>query len=175
MFNQFNSRKIHRQFNVFSGMQRHWIFPAVWVFALAVQILMVELGGDFVKTDNLSFKQWLFCGIAGTFPLLWTFLFNLIPGEITEKSLYVCGKLVVSQSSTVNKAKAELPTGSGAIASLEEIDGPGGDLTPEEAAARKNRTLRSGEAATPAGLWGDAIWSVLAQRQVVDAFRRHHR
>jgi Ca2+-transporting ATPase len=59
IFNEYNSRKFS-ELNVFAGLiEGGFVFPAVSMFSVGMQILLIEVGGEFVKTTPLTLIQWL--------------------------------------------------------------------------------------------------------------------
>jgi magnesium-transporting ATPase (P-type) len=54
IFNEINSRKLFNELNVFSGLFENVIFCSILIFCVGVQLLLVQCGGDFVKTTPLS-------------------------------------------------------------------------------------------------------------------------
>lgn len=61
IFNEFNARKTNNDWRVLSGVRSNPLFMAIIVFTAVVQVILAEYGGDFVKTDSITFKQWLAC------------------------------------------------------------------------------------------------------------------
>jgi len=41
LFNEFNSRRIHDELNVFEGLWGDWLFVGIWVFTIVAQAIMV--------------------------------------------------------------------------------------------------------------------------------------
>jgi Ca2+-transporting ATPase len=58
VFNEFNARSIGDKVNVFSGLHKNAIFPAVVVITIGLQILIVEVGGKFTSTTGLTIEHW---------------------------------------------------------------------------------------------------------------------
>jgi Ca2+-transporting ATPase len=78
LFNEVSSRKlgngnmtvtkmilIFQDLNIFKGLMTNTIFLAVMGFTLFVQFLIVQFGGDFSQTRELSLEQWLACAAIG--------------------------------------------------------------------------------------------------------------
>jgi len=61
LVNEFNSRRIYSEVNVFSGIFGNKIFCTIIAATLVVQVLVVEFGGDFTHTCHLNLIQWGFC------------------------------------------------------------------------------------------------------------------
>ena len=65
LWNEINSRKVNSEWNVFEHLFSNWLFPAIIVGTIAVQIIMVELLGSFANTVGLNAYEWLFCVALG--------------------------------------------------------------------------------------------------------------
>ncbi|XP_012582295.1 PREDICTED: plasma membrane calcium-transporting ATPase 4 isoform X2 [Condylura cristata] len=79
LFNEINSRKIHGERNVFSGIFRNIIFCAVVFGTFVSQIIIVELGGKPFSCTKLTLSQWLWCLLIGIGELLWGQVICTIP------------------------------------------------------------------------------------------------
>jgi magnesium-transporting ATPase (P-type) len=81
VFNEYNAKSIHSDWNIFSDMLTNHIFLGVTVVTIALQIMLVEVGGEFIKTSPLTISQWLITiGLALiTFPI--GVLMRFIPVE----------------------------------------------------------------------------------------------
>eukprot|EP01027_Heterolobosea_sp_BB2_P011325 GEZU01016496.1.p1 GENE.GEZU01016496.1~~GEZU01016496.1.p1 ORF type:complete len:1059 (-),score=425.58 GEZU01016496.1:268-3444(-) len=65
LFNEINSRKVNKEWNVFSGIHKSYPFLGIWALTAVVQALIVEFGGRFTHTTGLTWYQWLITiGIA---------------------------------------------------------------------------------------------------------------
>jgi len=53
VFNEINSRKVNKEFNVFAGIFTNWIFVGILIFTVGAQMLIVELGGVALSTVSL--------------------------------------------------------------------------------------------------------------------------
>jgi magnesium-transporting ATPase (P-type) len=79
LINEFNARKLEDELNPFTGMSGSWIFLAVQAFSIAVQILLVEFGGQFTQTHGLSLGQWGVCLLLSLSMLPYGFLLRFLP------------------------------------------------------------------------------------------------
>lgn len=62
VFNEINSRKIGaNEYNVFDGFFNNSLFIFIEIFTIAIQIALVELGGEFTTTSHLTYNQHLIC------------------------------------------------------------------------------------------------------------------
>lgn len=93
VFNEINSRKIGAyEYNVFAGFFNNWLFIAVEIITIAVQITLVEIGGEAVKTSHLTPLQHGYCLAIGFGSIIMGFILKLIPRklfafEISEKPM----------------------------------------------------------------------------------------
>ncbi|KAG8525104.1 Plasma membrane calcium-transporting ATPase 4, partial [Galemys pyrenaicus] len=81
LFNEINSRKIHGERNVFSGIFQNIIFCAVVFGTFISQIIIVELGGKPFSCTKLTLSQWLWCLLIGIGELLWGQVICTIPTQ----------------------------------------------------------------------------------------------
>ncbi|XP_049843239.1 plasma membrane calcium-transporting ATPase 2-like [Schistocerca gregaria] len=87
LFNEINSRKIHGQMNVFSGMLQNKIFCGIWISTFIAQVAIVHYGSVAFSTVPLSLDQWMWCLFFGIGALVWRALINPIPTRITATTL----------------------------------------------------------------------------------------
>ena len=83
VFNEINSRKCNGEWNVFEHFFDNWIFSAILVGTVAMQVLMVEVLGFFAETTPLSWQLWLQCFLFGFVALPLNLLINAIPVDNT--------------------------------------------------------------------------------------------
>ncbi|XP_015106831.1 plasma membrane calcium-transporting ATPase 4 isoform X3 [Vicugna pacos] len=81
LFNEINSRKIHGERNVFSGIFHNLIFCSVVLGTFVSQILIVEFGGKPFSCTKLTLSQWLWCLFIGIGELLWAQIVSTIPTQ----------------------------------------------------------------------------------------------
>jgi len=80
LFNQFNARKIHNEFNIFSKLSQSWIFIVITVVSAVVQIIITEFGGYFgFGTFGLSWFEWIVSIAIGFMSLPIGFILRVIP------------------------------------------------------------------------------------------------
>lgn len=81
LFNQYNSRMLQGEWNVFKGIQNNRMFLATSGCCFVVQILLANVGGKPFKLrqeiPGLTGKQWLMCVGFGIGPLIWQFVINV--------------------------------------------------------------------------------------------------
>ncbi|XP_027631822.1 plasma membrane calcium-transporting ATPase 4 isoform X4 [Tupaia chinensis] len=81
LFNEINSRKIHGEKNVFSGIYHNIIFCSVVLGTFICQILIVEFGGKPFSCTQLNLAQWLWCLFIAIGELLWGQVISAIPTQ----------------------------------------------------------------------------------------------
>ncbi|EGG16179.1 P-type ATPase [Cavenderia fasciculata] len=78
-FNEINCRVLNNDFNVFRNIHKSYLFVGIFIGTIGIQILLVEVGGEFFGTRPLDIYQWLFCVIIGTGGLVWGFCLRCLP------------------------------------------------------------------------------------------------
>jgi Cation transporting ATPase, C-terminus len=126
-FNEYTARKILNEWNAFDDLLGNYTFLLVSFFTLGLQIFLVEVGGDFVRTSSLNLIQWLVTIALGAIGIPVGILMRFIP--------------VVEDPNTFFSADAITCSGQ----ELEELDSDG-ELSPE--LKSKYMELRSDEQKT---------------------------
>jgi phage-related protein len=72
LFNEFNARSLHGEFNVFKGVLNNRLFCGILVVTAALQVIMVEFGGDamHVAEGGLNSALWGYSIALGAISLL---------------------------------------------------------------------------------------------------------
>ncbi|KAJ4462325.1 ion-transporting P-type ATPase [Paratrimastix pyriformis] len=83
--NEFCSRKIYNEVNIFAGMLQAKLFLVILVVIVAMQVLMVELFGAFAQTEPLDYRLWLVSVGLGLCSIPWGVLTRLI--KIRDRTL----------------------------------------------------------------------------------------
>lgn len=87
IFNEINSRKVHGERQVFSGIFTNPIFVAVIVGTFVVQVFLIEFGSIIFSTHPLSLSEWLWCLFWGFGVLVWHQIIAFIPISVIPKSM----------------------------------------------------------------------------------------
>ena len=83
VFNEINSRKIGEfELNVFEGFFNNKLFLFIELLTIAIQIVLVEIGGEAVKTSHLSVNQHLVCIAIGAGSLIIGFVLKFLPKRL---------------------------------------------------------------------------------------------
>eukprot|EP00981_Chlorochromonas_danica_P002747 scaffold537_cov180-Ochromonas_danica.AAC.52 len=69
VFNEYNARSIFDEWNAFKNIQHNPIFIFITLITIGFQIILVNFGGDFLKTTPLSIEQWLITVALGAISL----------------------------------------------------------------------------------------------------------
>jgi Ca2+ transporting ATPase len=88
VFNEINARKIGAyEFNVFEGFFNNWLFLMIEIITIVVQIVLVEIGGEAVKTSRLTPTQHGYCILIGFGSIIVGFLLKLLPRRLFNFSI----------------------------------------------------------------------------------------
>jgi magnesium-transporting ATPase (P-type) len=89
LFNEFNSRRLNNEWNVFKGISKNSIFILIILVTIAIQVIVVECAGVFVKTSHLTVGQWFICFGLGALSLPVGFLAKFIPANEDPNTFFV--------------------------------------------------------------------------------------
>jgi Ca2+ transporting ATPase len=71
VFNEINSRKLGEyDYNVFKGFFNNWLFLFIIIVTIAVQVVIVEFGGQPMRAAPLTLTQHMICLAIGAFSLI---------------------------------------------------------------------------------------------------------
>lgn len=79
IFNEFNARSITNDPNVFKGLFKNTVFVGISLFTIGAQFLLVQYGGDFVKTTPLNQDQWVKSVLLGALSFTVGGFMRLVP------------------------------------------------------------------------------------------------
>jgi magnesium-transporting ATPase (P-type) len=105
LFNELNSRSISNEMNIFQNLHKNQIFLLIILVTILVQVIIVELGSDFVRTTSLSVSQWIKCILLGSLSLPLGGLMRLIPVQDSDTDFAVLPSILVQKS---HEAKMKL-------------------------------------------------------------------
>jgi Ca2+-transporting ATPase len=88
LFNELNARSIGDNWNVFQGVITNHIFVGVWIVTIGIQIFLIEVGDEFVKTAPLTWDQWLVTVALGAIGLPIGVLMRFIPVKEDPNSFF---------------------------------------------------------------------------------------
>ena len=108
VFNEYTARKLGDDLNMFEGLQGNYIFWFVSIFTVGMQVFLVEVGSDFVKTTPLNLYQWLITIAMGAIGIPVGVLMRFIPAADDPNSF--------SQLTTIQRMDSQM------IDSSKEVD-----------------------------------------------------
>eukprot|EP00743_Colponemidia_sp_Colp-15_P000130 GILK01000149.1.p1 GENE.GILK01000149.1~~GILK01000149.1.p1 ORF type:complete len:1077 (+),score=234.49 GILK01000149.1:103-3333(+) len=80
VFNEINARKLRSdEYNVFKGFFSNPMFLLIICGTIGVQILLVQVGGQAMKTSPLTVEQHIYCILLGFGSLIVGFLIKFVP------------------------------------------------------------------------------------------------
>lgn len=84
IFNMICSRKIHDEWNIFSGIFTNIMFCILWLVIFGGQVLIVQFSGRIfvVCTDGLTIEQWGFSILVGLTVFIVNALLKLVPDYV---------------------------------------------------------------------------------------------
>ncbi|KAJ5491169.1 Calcium-transporting ATPase 2 [Penicillium diatomitis] len=86
IFNQYNSRRVDNQLNIFEGIWRNRWFIGIQVIIIGGQVLIVFFGGAAFSVTRLNQgSQWAVCLVLGALSLPIAIVIRLIPDEFITK------------------------------------------------------------------------------------------
>jgi len=88
VFNEYTARNIFSEWNVFSGLLTNPMFIFVSMFTILAQVMLVEVGGEFVKTTPLNINHWFITIALGAIGLPVGVMMRFIPVEEDPKSFH---------------------------------------------------------------------------------------
>ena len=82
--NEINCRKLKDELNVFSGIQRNWMFMIIWSLTFWMQVLIISIGGYAFgcSLNGLSFMQWIVSIGFGCISFIWRLVLIFFPSKI---------------------------------------------------------------------------------------------
>ena len=107
VFNEINSRELFDDYRVFSGLLGNPVFCGVLLVTVAIQIILIQFGGDFLKTSPLNLSQWLITIALGAVTLLVGFLAKFVRVKEDPDTFFVNPDSTVGDSGTSGKLKSE--------------------------------------------------------------------
>jgi Ca2+ transporting ATPase len=87
LFNEINSRKIHGERNIFGGIFTNAYFVIIWLGTMALQVVIVVVGGRVFFTYRIEPEYWLWCIAFGISTIAVGQLLNSIPTKGLEAKL----------------------------------------------------------------------------------------
>ena len=96
-FNEYTARKLLNEWNLFEGVFKNRMFFYVSFICLGLQIFLVEIGGDFVKTSPLTLSQWLITIALGFIGVPIGMLMRFIPVTEDPDSFFLADSILIKE------------------------------------------------------------------------------
>jgi len=93
IFNSVNCRRLDRKLNIFEGITRNWYFMLITLMEIAIQILIVFVGGSAFQVTRIGGRDWAISLALGVVSIPIGFLTRLLPNEPFEKLFNAVGLL----------------------------------------------------------------------------------
>jgi magnesium-transporting ATPase (P-type) len=81
IFNEYTARHLFNEWNFLLGIGNNITFIVITIFTIGSQIFLIEVGGDFVRTEHLTVAQWFICMALGAIGLILGVIMRFIPVE----------------------------------------------------------------------------------------------
>eukprot|EP00741_Cyanophora_paradoxa_P020079 tig00021234_g19380.t1 len=154
LFNEFNCRKLGREFNILQGLFTNWLFLFIIAITIGFQVIIIELMGTWFDTIHLTLPLWGICIAIGFGSIPWGLLLRTIhipeqrppPGPAGPKP-------VVQKQQEIRRSLEELTRGrrqSEAGHVTPTVSGGGGQDGLAEVAAAREELLRALSNSAPA-------------------------
>lgn len=104
VFNELNARSIGDDIDVFHGLSKNLLFIQILAFTVVAQFVLVQFGGDFVRTAPLTQNQWVKCFVLGSLSLPLGGFMRLIPIFESERDFAEVSPLIKQAQGKVNIA-----------------------------------------------------------------------
>ncbi|EIN10054.1 Ca-transporting ATPase [Punctularia strigosozonata HHB-11173 SS5] len=87
IFNSINSRRLDNHLNIFEGITRNWYFMSITLIEVAVQIIIVFVGGSAFQVTRIGGLEWGISIALGFVSIPLGALLRMIPNAPVEKLL----------------------------------------------------------------------------------------
>ncbi|KAI9879405.1 MAG: Calcium-transporting ATPase 10, plasma membrane-type [Pleopsidium flavum] len=85
IFNQYNSRRLDNNFDIFEGIFRNYFFIGIQFIIVAGQIMIIFVGGRAFAVYRLNRAQWAYSIVLGALSIPIAVIIRLIPDELIRK------------------------------------------------------------------------------------------
>lgn len=110
VFNELNARNIEHSSNVLTGLHKNPTFLGIIVATIVTQVVLVQYGGDFVKTSPLSVDQWISTILLGAMSLPVGALMRCLPASEDVSQFAAVPKVQPQKSSGTTNALLRRPS-----------------------------------------------------------------
>jgi len=107
VFNEFTAKEIHSEWDVFSTFFINPIFLVVSVVSIGLQLMLIQVGGEFIKTSPLNISQWLITIGLGALSLPIGVAMRFIPVE-EDPSTFFDNSLSIAEAARKMKRSGSI-------------------------------------------------------------------
>ena len=101
LWNEYTSRKLFDEWNMFEGVQNNTMFLLVSLISTALQVMLVQVGGEWVKTSPLNVEQWFGTIAIGAIGIPIGMLQRFIPVKEDERTFFIHSGFAAGPSLTL--------------------------------------------------------------------------
>jgi len=88
LWNEYTSRMLFDEWNMFEGIQNNRMFIYVSLVSVGLQVMLVQVGGEWVKTSPLNIEQWFITVAIGFIGIPIGVLQRFIPVKEDEAAFF---------------------------------------------------------------------------------------
>ncbi|KAG2157932.1 Ca-transporting ATPase [Suillus bovinus] len=107
IFNSLNSRRLDRKLNIFEGMLNNWYFMAITFIEIAVQVVIVFIGGAAFQVTPIAGREWGISLALGFVSIPLGAIIRLLPNEPFER-LFIFMRLLPKRQSDLPKVRSDV-------------------------------------------------------------------
>jgi Ca2+-transporting ATPase len=85
IFNQYNSRRLDNNFNIFEGVFRNWWFMGIQLIIIGGQLLIMFVGGQAFSINRINGAEWGYSIVLGALSMPVAVIIRLLPDELFAK------------------------------------------------------------------------------------------
>lgn len=107
IFNSVNSRRLDRKLNIFEGMLNNWYFMAITLIEIAVQVVIVFIGGTAFQVTRIGGREWGISLALGFVSIPLGALIRLLPNGPFER-LFIMMRLLPKPEGSLPKVRPDV-------------------------------------------------------------------
>jgi len=107
IFNSLNSRRLDRKLNIFEGMLNNWYFLVITLIEIAVQVVIVFIGGTAFQVTRIGIREWGISLALGFVSIPLGALIRLMPNRPFE-SLFILMRLLPKREGGLPKVRSDV-------------------------------------------------------------------
>ncbi|KAG2737482.1 calcium ATPase [Suillus brevipes Sb2] len=107
IFNLVNSRRLDRKLNIFEGMLNNWYFMAITLIEIAVQVVIVFIGGTTFQVTRIAGRKWDISLALGFVSIPLGTLIHLLPNRPFER-LFIMMRLLPKPEGGLLKVRPDV-------------------------------------------------------------------